>query len=83
VFDFVSLLVKHSACLVWFVGLAVGLLVRGVICCTEKDLSAELNNPPNSARTYGTGKYVSDIRVGWCNNDGQIIEHNPFTQATE
>jgi hypothetical protein len=57
-----------------------------VICwflwLTGEDISLKGSNvPPNRVRSYGTLKYVTDIRLGWCNNDGQIIEHNFFTDA--
>jgi len=43
--------------------------------------SRQTNTPPNRVRSYGIGRYVTDIRIGWCNNDGHIIERNPFTDS--
>ncbi len=63
-----------------FIGIALILLICAVIYFREKDLYLS-TGPPNRAKSYGTGKFVSDIRIGWCNNDGKIIEGNRFTDA--
>lgn len=58
--------------------LAVGFL--GLIYFGEEDLYS-VSGPPNRARSYGTGKFVSDLRLGWCDNDGKIIAGNPLTDV--
>lgn len=50
-----------------FIGLALVLVVCGGIYLSERDLYST-TGPPNRAKSYGTGKFVSDVRVGWCNN---------------
>ncbi len=62
------------------IGFVLFLVVCGVIYFGESDLYST-TGPPNRAKSYGTGKFVSDIRVGWCNNEGKKIEDNPFTDA--
>ena len=67
---------------VWGVGLLVVLIVWWVIWSNAKHLSSDLvNTLPNRVRSYGTGRYVTDIRIGWCNNEGHIIDTNAFTDS--
>lgn len=73
---------KKPIVVVWSSALFVTLVVIGFIWLNQRGLYlADYKMPPNRAKSYGTGKYVSDIRLGWCNNDGQIIEHNFFTDS--
>ena len=73
---------KRYVYTVWGVGLLVVLIVWWVIWSNAKHLSSDLlNTLPNRVRSYGTGRYVTDIRIGWCNNDGHIIDTNPFTDS--
>ena len=73
---------KRTVYIVWGVGLAVILVVWGLIWLKEsRRASDQVNTPPNRVRSYGTQKYVTDIRIGWCNNDGHIIESNLFTDS--
>ena len=73
---------KRSVYIVWSLGLAATVLAWTFILYKEKaGSSRQANTPPNRARSYGIGRYVTDIRVGWCNNDGHIIESNPFTDS--
>ena len=73
---------KRTVYIVWGVGLAVILVVWGFIWSKEsRRASDQVNTPPNRVRSYGTQKYVTDIRIGWCNNDGHIIESNLFTDS--
>lgn len=73
---------KRTVYIVWGVGLAVILVVWGFIWMKESRRSSDqLKTPPNRVRSYGTEKYVTDIRIGWCNNDGRIIESNLFTDS--
>jgi hypothetical protein len=69
-----------AARVVSLVGFVSVLVLCGVIYVSERDLYSTAG-PPNRAKSYGTGKFVSDVRVGWCNNEGKIIEGNPFTDA--
>jgi hypothetical protein len=62
------------------IGFALFLLVCGVIYLRESDLYSTTGSP-NRAKSYGTGKFVSDIRLGWCNNEGKKIEGNPLTDS--
>jgi hypothetical protein len=62
-------------------GIVLTLVVCAVIYVREKSLYSNAGTPPNRARSFGTGKFVSDIRMGWCNNDGQIIDENLFTDS--
>src|ERR1051326_8482552 len=57
------------------VGIALAVVACAVIYFAEEDFYS-INGPPNRAKSYGTGKFVSDVRLGWCNNDGKIIEGN-------
>jgi hypothetical protein len=67
---------------VWGAALMVALIAVGLIWWRHRDLYlASDKGPPNRARSYGTGRYVSDIRLGWCNNDGKVIAHNFFTDS--
>jgi len=60
----------------------VALIAVGLIWWRHRDLYlAGDKGPPNRARSYGSGRYVSDIRLGWCNNDGKVIAHNFFTDS--
>lgn len=60
----------------------IALTVLALIYWNHQDLySARLNEPPNRAKTFGTRAYVSDIRLGWCDNDGKVIESNFFTDS--
>jgi len=73
---------KRTVYIVWGVGLAVILVVWGFIWMKESRRSSDqLKSPPNRVRSYGQEKYVTDIRIGWCNNDGRIIESNLFTDS--
>ena len=73
---------KRSVYIVWSLGLAATVLAWTFILYKEKaGSSRQANTPPNRVRSYGIGRYVTDIRVGWCNNDGHIIESNPFTDS--
>src|SRR6266850_5973166 len=73
---------KRTVYIVWGVGLAIILVVWGFIWLKEsRRASDQVNTPPNRVRSYGTQKYVTDIRIGWCNNDGHIIESNLFTDS--
>jgi hypothetical protein len=68
--------------IVWGAALIIALIVVGLIWWNHRDLYLAGNEgPPNRARSYGTGRYVSDIRLGWCNNDGKVIERNFFTDS--
>jgi hypothetical protein len=62
------------------IGVVLILVICSVIYVREKDLYVS-EGPPNRAKSYGTGKFVSDIRIGWCNNEGKIIESNRLTDA--
>jgi len=67
---------------IWIVAIVVAAIVIGLIWWNHQELySSASEGPPNRARSYGTGKYVSDIRLGWCNNDGEPIERNLFTDS--
>lgn len=73
---------KTRILIVWIVAVVVSLIVIGLIWWNHQDLySAASSGPPNRAKSYGTGAYVSDIRLGWCNNDGEPIEWNLFTDS--
>ena len=73
---------KRNVYIVWGAGLALLLVVWGFIWLKEsRRASDQVNTPPNRVRSYGTQKYVTDIRIGWCNNDGRIIESNLFTDS--
>src|ERR1051326_6001040 len=58
--------------------LAIGICMS--IYFAEKGLYS-ISGPPNRAKSYGTGKFISDVRLGWCNNDGKIIERNFLADA--
>jgi hypothetical protein len=67
---------------VWIVAVAITIIVIGLIWWNHRELySSSFEGPPNRAKSYGTGKYVSDIRLGWCNNEGEVIEGNFFTDS--
>ena len=70
---------KRSIYIVWGAGLGVAIIVWGLVWSNAKYLSSY--PPLNRIPSYGTAEYVSDKRIGWCNNDGQIIESNLFTDA--
>lgn len=73
---------KKPILIVWSAAFMVALIVVGLIWWNHRDLYFASNKgPPNRARSYGTGRYVSDIRLGWCNNDGKVIAHNFFTDS--
>jgi hypothetical protein len=61
-------------------GFVVALVVCAVIYFAEEKLYS-ISGPPNRAKSYGTGKFVSDVRLGWCNNDGKIIDGNWLSDA--
>ena len=74
--------VKRSVYIVWSLGLAATVLAWAFILYKERVVSSlQANTPPNRVRSYGMGRYVTDIRVGWCNNDGHIVESNAFTDS--
>jgi hypothetical protein len=66
--------------LISLIGFGLVLVICGVIYIRERDLYSS-TGPPNRAKSYGTGKFVSDIRIGWCNNEGKVIKGNPFTDS--
>lgn len=73
---------KTRILFVWIVAVVVAVIVIGLIWWSHRELySAADSGPPNRAKSYGTGAYVSDIRLGWCNNDGEPIERNLFTDS--
>lgn len=65
---------------IWGIGTGLMIASCAIIYERDKDLYS-ITGPPNRAKSYGTGKFVSDIRVGWCNNEGQTVDGNPFTDA--
>jgi len=74
--------VKRYVYIVWGAGLGVLIIVWWLVWFNAKHLSSDLlNTPPNRIPSHGTAKYVTDIRIGWCNNDGKIIESNLFTDS--
>jgi hypothetical protein len=74
--------VKRSFYIVWGAGLGVVIIVWWLVWFNAKHLSSDLVKAPlNRTPSYGAAEYVTDIRIGWCNNDGQIIESNLFTDA--
>src|SRR5437870_11834410 len=73
---------KRPIWIIWCVGILSMIVICWFLWLTGEDISLKDSNvPPNRVRSYGTLKYVTDIRLGWCNNDGQIIEHNFFTDS--
>ena len=73
---------KKSILIVWGATLIVAVIAVSLIWWRHRDLYlAGDKGPPNRARSFGTGRYVSDIRLGWCNNDGKVIAHNFFTDS--
>ena len=73
---------KRIVYIVWGVGLALILAVWGFIWLKEsRRASDQVNTPRTECRSYGTQKYVTDIRIGWCDNDRHIIESNLFTDS--
>lgn len=73
---------KKRILVVWGAALMVAIIAVGLIWWRHRDLYLMGDKgPPNRARSYGTGRYVSDIRLGWCNNDGKVIAHNFFTDS--
>ncbi|MGC2625792.1 MAG: hypothetical protein WA269_03065 [Candidatus Udaeobacter sp.] len=73
---------KRYGYMVWGVGLPMILIVWWVIWSNAEHRSSDLlKTLPNRVRSYGTGRYVTDVRIGWCNNDGKIIDTNPFTDS--
>lgn len=73
---------KRSVYIAWGAGLGVVIIVWWLVWSNAKHLSSDLVNAPlNRIPSYGIAEYVTDIRIGWCNNDGQIIESNLFTDA--
>jgi hypothetical protein len=75
-------MLKTRILVVWIAAVAIALIVIGLIWWNHQDLySSASGGPPNRAKSYGTGKYVSDIRLGWCNNDGEPIEQTFFTDS--
>jgi hypothetical protein len=69
-----------AARIVSLIGFVFVVVLCGVIYLRESELYST-TGPPNRAKSYGTGKFVSDVRIGWCNNEGKIIEGNRFTDA--
>jgi hypothetical protein len=63
-----------------FIGIALVVLICVIIYFRQKDLYSNTGEP-NRVKSYGMGKFVSDVRVGWCNNEGEIIEGNPYTDS--
>src|ERR1700751_4223089 len=73
---------KRTVYIVSGAGFAVMLVVWGFIWLKESRRALDqVNTTPNRVRSYGTEKSVTDIRIGWCNNDGRIIESNLFTDS--
>src|SRR5436190_21279337 len=73
---------RKRTLVVWIAVVVVSFLVIGFIWWNHRELySAVSEGPINRAQTYGMGKYVSDIRLGWCNNNGEPIEQNLFTDS--
>lgn len=73
---------KKPIIVIWTAAAVVALVVIGLVFWKREQIySEDYSATPNRAKSYGTGKYVSDIRIGWCNNDGQIIEENFFTDS--
>ncbi|HEY4273095.1 MAG TPA: hypothetical protein VGM65_13935 [Candidatus Udaeobacter sp.] len=73
---------KRYVYIVWGAGLLVTVIIWWIIWSNAKHLSSDLlNTLPNRVRSYGIGNYVTDIRIGWCNNDGHIIDRNLFTDS--
>jgi hypothetical protein len=70
----------HGARVIAFLGVGLAVVVCAIIYFAEKGLYS-VSGPPNRAKSYGTGKFVSDVRLGWCNNDGKIVEGNWLTDA--
>jgi hypothetical protein len=62
------------------IGSALFLVVCGVIYFRQSDLYST-TGPPNRVKSNGAGKFVSDIRLGWCDNEGKAIKGNPITDT--
>src|ERR1017187_1881033 len=71
---------KTPARIITLIGVLAVLAICGFISYSERSLYS-FTGPPNRAKSYGTGKFVSDIRIGWCNNDGKIIQKNWLTDS--
>ena len=65
---------------VLLIGCATFLVICGVIYVRQSGLYST-TGPPNRVKSDGNGKFVSDIRLGWCNSEGQRIEGNPLTDS--
>src|SRR4051812_16606241 len=75
-------MMKRSVSIIWAAGVIAVLISIGIIYWQQTELSSgDINTPPNRVKSYGTGKYVTDIRNGWSDNEGRIIESNPFTDS--
>jgi hypothetical protein len=74
---------KKPILIVCVAAVVIAVAVLVLIWWTHQDLYSARgsNEPPNRAKTYGTRAYVSDLRLGWCDNEGRVIESNFFTDS--
>jgi hypothetical protein len=59
---------RHRTSAVWTVAIIVGLIMIDVIWYNHGERIQPFLKGLLIVLTYRIGKYVSDIRLGWCNN---------------